>query len=157
MAPLIPDNVDCDKLKVAHPACRSTSSVFTDRDGPDGPTVSPPDVGEAGLAVDNGPDWTDGVTGMAEVDDTHKMSEEVPDTLPHPASPSLNEQGEVTTMAATTVTQGMDEITTNVTIVSDPIDDHNDPENDTDWAMVGSTVCIILVMAVLAGEWIETL
>ena len=157
MAPLIPDRVDCDRLTVAHPSCPSTSSVVPDRDGPDEPLVGPPGAGEPGLEVDDSPDWTHQDPGLVVADDNKEMTEEVKDNLPHPASPPLHEQGEETTLAATITTQGMDEISTDVTIVSDAIDNHEDHENDTDWVMVGSMVCIILVMAILAGEWFETL
>ena len=157
MAPLIPDRVDCAKLEIAHPSCPSTSSVVPDRDGPDEPLVGPPDAGEPGLEVDDSPDWTHQDPGLVVVDDNKEMTEEVKDNLPHPASPPLHEQGEETTLAATIVTQGMDEISTEVTIVSDTIANHEDHESDTDWVMVGSLVCIILVMAILAGEWFDTL
>ena len=151
MAPLIPDRVDCDQLKVAHPSCPSTTSVVPDRDSPDEPLVGPPDAGEPGLEVDDSPNWTNQDPGLDMKDDNKEMTEEVKVSLPHPASPPLHEQGEETTLATTIVTQGMDEISTDVTIVSDTIDNHEDHENDTDWVMVSSMVCIILVMAVLAG------
>ena len=152
MPPIIPDSIDCEKLTIAHPACPSTNPVFSDRDGPEGSLVGPPDAGEPGLVVDNGPGWTDPIAGVALEDGTKKLTEGVKDSLPHPASPTLPEQGEVTTMSTNIVTQGMDEVSTDITIVSDPISNHDDHSDDTDWVMVGSMVCIILVMAVLTGE-----
>ena len=157
MAPLIPDRVDCAKLGIAHPSCPSTSSVVPDRDGPDEPLVGPPDAGEPGLEVVDSPDWTNQDPGLDLEDPNKGLTEEVKDNLPHPASPPLHEQGEGTTLATTIVTQGMAEISTEVTIVSGTIDNHEDHESDTDWVMVGSLVCIALVMAILAGEWFDTL
>ena len=153
MAPLIPDNVDCDKLKIAHPSCPSTSSVVPDRDGTDEPLVGPPGAGEPGLEMVDIPDWTDQDPGLDLEDDNEEMTEEVEDNLPHPASPPLHEQGEETTLATTIMTQGMAEVSTDVTIVLDTMDSHEDHENNTDWVMIGSMVCIIAVMAILAGEW----
>ena len=157
MAPLLPDRVDCDNLKVAHPSCPSTSSVVPGRDGPDEPLVGPPGAGETGLEVVDSPDWTNQDPGLDMEDDNTGMTEEVKGSLPHPASPPLHEQGEETTLATTIMTQGMAEISTDVTIVLDAMDSHEDHEDDTDWVMIGSTVCIIAVMAILAGEWFGTL
>ena len=152
MPPLIPDSVDCSKIPFSHPACPLTSSDLSGHDGSDQTSVGPPDAGEPGLVVNHGPEGTDHVAGVDVVDDTKTLLEEAKDSLPHPASPALHEQGEVTTMATTIMTQSRDEITTDITTVSDPMEDPDDHEPDTDWVMVGSMICIILVMAILAGE-----
>ena len=167
MPPIVPEPVDCENLEIDHPACpdrKLNGSVLATSDDPpdednylepvtmDDPNDIPPEEEDLAMVEETSDSWPDPSTEDTPEDTFEESTTVATDGLRHPTSPVPHDKGELTMFSTTIWTKSLDEkLYSNVNIL-DLAGDNLDTETDTDWGVVASIVCLVLVLAILTGE-----